>query len=307
MTWKKYVCTLLVVPLLSGTAAACTLFAATGSDWVEGGGTLIVKNRDWRPDWQEMRLVDNDTYRYYGIFAGDVEKSVLRAGINEKGLVVMSATASSIPTRDRRQMPQAKLSALRTMLGKCATVDEALSHSELFLGPKFLLLADAHKIAYLEVAPEGKYRIREVTNGPLAHTNHYLEPKLQWANYKSGTSSLTRYNRITELLDSGKQPYTLDDFVTYSQDQHDGPDNSIWRTGSNPKGGQTVATLAVRLQENQLPQLYLKIRTAPDKQGQEEIRMLSGEDMFPPKTPPPQPTLWESLWQTLKMWWKSLW
>lgn len=40
--------------LLPWQAKACTLFAAQGSA-VEGGGAIIVKNRDEHPMYQEMR------------------------------------------------------------------------------------------------------------------------------------------------------------------------------------------------------------------------------------------------------------
>lgn len=280
MNWKKYLCTLTVATLLAGTASACTLFAATGSEWVKGGGTLITKNRDWRPEWQDMRVVTNAKYQYYGMFAGSQNKRFLRGGVNEKGLAAFSASASTIPKKVRSQMPRAKKSILKVMLGECASVDEALSHTELFLGPRYILLGDAHKIAYVEIAPDGKYSVRVSELGDLAHTNHYLQPDLLWANRKIGISSQTRYNRITELLNNGKQPYGLDDFIAFSQDQHDGLDNSIWRRGSRPDRAQSLGTMSVLLQEGKSPQIYVKIRQAPDEKDKEKIIRLSGSDLF---------------------------
>ena len=60
---------LLSLPALP--AAACTLYAAAGRDDVQGGGTILVKNRDWRPQHQEVRLVDEGGWRFYGLFAGN--------------------------------------------------------------------------------------------------------------------------------------------------------------------------------------------------------------------------------------------
>ena len=307
MDIKKGLVLAALATLITGSATACTLFSATGSDYVKGGGSLIVKNRDWRPEWQEMRLVEGEKYRYYGIFTGDMENFVLRGGVNEKGLAVVVASASTIPLQDRKKMAHAKAGALKTMLGECASVDEALSHTELFLGPKFLMLADAKSIAYVEIANDGKYEIRRETTGTLVHTNHYVEPDLLWANIKAGASSHTRYDRITELLRDGNLPYSLDDFITFSQDQHDGPARSIWRRGISPTGEQTLATLAIYIPEGKAPQVYVKIRQAPDEQDQEKVLRLDGADLFPQKEKPPQPSAIEQMLTALSQWWHKLW
>lgn len=261
-------------------ASACTLFAANGPDWVQGGGTLIAKNRDWKPEWQEMRLNEQGTYRFYGIYTGDAQRMQLRGGVNEKGLAVLSASASAIPKRERMSMPQAAHSALRTLLSDCASVDEALCHTELWLGPKFLLLADADKIACIEIAPEGVYRLQVLANAPLVHTNHYLEPDLIGANERIGPSSAARYARMSALLQDGPLPYELQDFIRFSQDQADGPDNSIWRTGSRTGSEQTLASLVFHLQKGQTPEIYVKIRYAPDEQGQEDVFTIDGSQLF---------------------------
>ncbi len=265
---------------MGSPVAACTLFAANGTAWVQGGGSLIVKNRDWRPEGQEMRLVTNGKYKYYGLYAGGEGQRQLKGGVNERGLAVFSASASSIPAKERRAMPQAKKSALRTMLAECASVEEALAHTELYIGPKFLLLADAQKIAYVEIAPEGKYQIRIQENATLAHTNHYLETGLSDANERIGQSSRTRYTRIMELLQNGKQPYGLEDFIHFSEDRQAGPDDSIWRTGSRSGSEQTLATLAVHLQAGQAPEIYVKIRYVPEDQGKEDCFIIDGAELF---------------------------
>ena len=306
MKWQKIITLSTLFFVLAGTTYGCTLFSATGADWVQGGGTLIVKNRDWKPEWQEMRLIDKGTYRYYGLFSGDANKMKLRAGVNEKGLVVLTATAGSIPRATRQQMGHAKHSVLKVLLSQCATVDEALSHTDLFEGPKFLMIGDAHQIAYVEIGDNGTYQIKKVTNGYLAHTNHYIEPALQSANMKIGPSSQARYNRINELLRTGTAPYQLSNFIAFSQDQHDGLDNSIWRRGSLPDKTQTLATFAVYVKDGQAPQIYVKLRHAPDGQDKEEILNLSGTELFPERTPKPAPSFFESLISRILNWWKSL-
>lgn len=259
---------------------ACTLFAAQGDAWVQGGGSLIVKNRDWRPEWQEVRLVRSHTYAYYGIFGGEDKHLQLKGGVNEKGLAVFSASASSIPKAERLADDAPRMATLSGLLGECASVEEALQQTELFSGAKFLLLADASEIAYVEIAPGGRYAVQKTSNGPLWHTNHYLLPELVTSNVNIGMSSRMRYARIGALLTDGVKPYTLDDFVTFSQDETAGPDNSIWRTGSRADGPQTLATMAVWLPPSGSPEIYVKIRYAPDEAGQEDVFTLDGAELF---------------------------
>ena len=91
--------------LLPWQAKACTLFAAQGSA-VEGGGAIIVKNRDEHPMYQEMRYHQGHVYRYYGIYGGNEDHMSLTGGVNEAGFAVFSAVAEPIP-KDVRLPPTA--------------------------------------------------------------------------------------------------------------------------------------------------------------------------------------------------------
>jgi hypothetical protein len=240
--------TILALLLLgaSEAALACTLFAAHGSR-VAGGGTLIVKVRDWTPGDRQVleRVTPPLGYVYYALVTEGEDPGV-KAGINERGLVVESATASSIP-KPERQEPGYTKGLLRKLLAKCATVDEVVAKSALFRGPRFLLVADATKVACIEVGPRGRVRVEVTRDGVTAHTNHYLAGALTGANQKDpGASSLSRFNRIQELLES-KAPHTLDGFLAFSRDRHAGPDLSIFRTGLKPTGTRTMSVWAVRL------------------------------------------------------------
>lgn len=275
-------CWILVFCTATESAAACTLFAANGANKVLGGGTLIAKNRDWHPQPQELRLVTSGKYRYYGLFAGDAGKRMqIKGGVNEKGLAVFSASASSIPKKERLQMPHASHGAMTTMLANCANVDEALQHVECFVGPKFLLLADASQAAWVEVGPEGHFSIKKQQNGTLVHTNHYLDTTMEQYNVSIGESSRMRYQRMTALLEQPAQPWKLEDFVQFSQDQAAGVDNSIWRSGSRLRGTQTLAVMAVLLQTGKSPRIYVKVRRQPMEKGLEDVYWLGGTELFP--------------------------
>jgi len=246
---------------LSNTVArACTLWAATGEEWVKGGGTLLVKNRDWRPDHrQELRLTTPASgFRYFGLYAVGNNSQGIKAGINEKGLVVVTATAGSIPEKERSAMKSAK-GVTTQLLSGCDSVAAALKKTKLFLGPQIIMMADRRQIAYVEVGPEGKFALKTRDQGILSHTNHYLEDGMLPFNKSIGESSRIRYGRIKQLLSETPHPFDMKQFIAFSQDQTAGPDNSILRTGSKPTLSRTVAVWVVALPPTGSPRLYLKI------------------------------------------------
>lgn len=254
---------LLAVLLISGSniqpAAACTLWAANGST-VESGGSLLVKNRDWAPDHrQEMQIiVPEQGYKYVGLFALDGEYSGLKAGINEKGLVIVSASASSIPMRERKVAPSTPR-LLHKLLANNTTVDEVIQKTGLFKGPRFLMVADKNKVASIEIGPGGAVSIVVKENSSIYHTNHYVTNEMQQYNKTIGTSSLIRYERIGGLLSSVKQPYDLDTFLAFSHDKNDGDDNSIFRVGSTERKPKTLAIWAAAVPQNKPPELFIEI------------------------------------------------
>ena len=237
----------LALALAPGPARACTLFAAQGSR-VAGGGTLMVKVRDWTPmDRQDLVLVrPGSGHAYFALNAEGADPG-LKAGINEKGLMLESATAGSIPRESRREAGRTR-GLLRKLLAGCASVDEVLARKALFRGPRFLLAGDATQVAAIEIGPGGQVRVDVTRNGVAAHTNHYLPGSLALANERSpGRSSLSRFARIQELL-GGPAPHTLEGFLGFARDQHAGPDLSIFRTGLAPQGTRTMSVWSVRLE-----------------------------------------------------------
>lgn len=255
--------------LAAPTALACTLWAAAG-DAVLGGGTIIVKNRDWTPGESQRIEIFRPAggYAYAALMAtreaqkntgGQVEIDRPVAGVNEKGLTVVSAAASSLPRRDR-QASTANHKLMAQILTLCGSVDEAMAlDRSRFRGPLFLMLADRDKIAIVEIGLEGMVAWRTQTNGVLYHTNHYLEPALQRFNRKLGESSTARYARIAHLLQTSPKPYTFDSLLAFTRDHADGPDDSILRTGSTPTSPQTVAVFAVSLPASGETEVYVRL------------------------------------------------
>lgn len=279
LSLKRIFIICLTTLLPASSALACTLFGAQGSR-VLGGGTLVVKNRDFRPEYQEMRLVQGSHYRFYGLYGGTEAKMGLKGGVNEAGLAVLSAAASCIPQKERKTMGR-NTGALGKLLGRYATVEEALASGIDLGGPKFLLLADATELAWVEVGDADRVTVRRVKNDTLAHTNFYLSPEFQELNLKPGVSARHRYARIQDLLESQKDPYGLDDLIRYSQDRTEGADNSIWRSGSRETGPQTLATFGVWLHAGARPDVFVKIRYSPEDSGKEDVYQMDGAHLFP--------------------------
>ncbi len=259
-------------------ALACTLWGAAGEK-VEGGGTLIAKNRDWEPTQvQEIkRIVPRDGFRYLGLYASDEEGTGLKAGINEKGLVVVTATASVVPD-ERRSNPQKKTISTAEILKTCTTVEEVTGQLDRFTHAAFYLVADKNKVAVIEVGPGGKATASITENGTIAQTNHYLNEQLRILNKKVSKSSRVRYDRIRELLSKDPDGLTLDDFVAFSEDKNAGPDNSICRTGGSPTRSRTLATWIIENPANGNPRLYLKV--ANPNEPQKTVRLSLDENFW---------------------------
>ena len=250
----------------AGAASACTVFAAAGPELVPSGGTLVGKVRDERPAKQIVKTVaSGDGYAFVGLFVGDNER--YNMGVNEKGLVVFRTTAGSIPKKVRsrsvRYKSPAGLSGHEQIIRHCATVEEALK-SGVFLEPTNYVIADRKKIAYVEVLPDGTHASRVYDRGRFAHTNHYLMPEHQAGNVKIGESSRIRYERITTLMDEQAKPYSMEDFIAWTKDRHDGPDNSIERIGVPGKSSSTtLSAMVVHIPPEGDPEIYLRWRENP--------------------------------------------
>ena len=260
--------------LLTAPVEACTLFAANGSV-VDDGGTLLVKNRDWEPNQhQVIKFVPaKDGYSYFGLYA-EGPAAGMKAGINEKGLTVVSATAGSIPSKERKNMLN-KAGSLAKLLKECASVEEALTRTDLFLGPKILMLADKKSVATIEIGPEGKFSIEQKENDYICHTNHYVAEDMLNFNKKIGQSSQKRYERICQLLDDASSPFSLDVFLNFSNDRNDGPDNSIFRLGSNPANTRTMAVWAVKIPLDSSPEVYVRILNP--NEDEKIIKIVAGD------------------------------
>ena len=265
---SKFLLNLVAWLLLSMTlppAQACTLFAALGSS-VQGGGAILAKNRDRCPLASALKVfVPKAGYRHLGLVSLDSPNAPAVAGINEKGLVVVDASPSSLALKEE---DYSAIPLTQALLTRCASVEEVLAQKELLCAsyPVFEMVADRHQVALIEVAPGGQVSIQVSDQGTLCHTNHYLSSQLLWANQTAHHSSKVRFRRINRLLDRQRGPFTFADFLVFSQDRHAGPDNSINRLGGTPRKTRTLATFVVQLSDD-APHVFVRISNTgePDK------------------------------------------
>ncbi|MCE1188651.1 MAG: C45 family peptidase [Ignavibacteria bacterium] len=240
------------------TALGCTLWSSAGTS-VTGGGTLIAKNRDKKEfGFNSLRIYHpKHGLRYLAMFAQG-EKGGVKGGINEKHFAVFTASAGSVSADDSEsELP----GSLRKMLSTASSVADIYNAPEKYLNvkPQFFMLADAFEIAWIEIGPDGQFRIEKKSNGSLWHTNHYVADDFRFYNNKISRSSETRYNRIAELLGS-HEVLSLQDYIAFSDDRIAGPDDSICRTGSKPQKARTLMTVCIHITATSAPELYVKTR-----------------------------------------------
>lgn len=266
-TQRAVVCCLAALTLPSGGKLnACTLWGAAGTN--AAGGTIISKNRDWKPDHTQVLKMHRSGkgYAYFGLYAVDGTEPGIKEGVNEKGLTVMTASASSIPKSARDNQP-GKHGVISRLLSGCANCDEVLAKQDVIFSDArtmFVMISDRKKIVMVEVGLEGKYVLKTIENGPVVHTNHFLEKKLAEFNIKIGSSSAARLDRITHLMKAPSKACTTESFAAISRDQHDGPDNSLWRIGKNER---TMASWIIETPARGAPKLRVVIAN-PGEQEQ---------------------------------------
>lgn len=272
------ICLSLCLTILPLSAQSCTLYAATGQDYVAGGGTLVAKNRDYKAlGSQTLEQVNpSQGYRYYKL-TGVIHNNdrITVCGINEQGLYVGNSVAGGVDQELKNEAyyfrDNDNLNLTEHLLCYYATVDEALAREDIFKGVSNLILADRTKIAIVELLPDGTHSIQTTQNGILYHTNHYVTPEGSTFNKKIGLSSSRRYYRIGELLNNSTKPLCLQDFIKFSEDQAFDRDTSIYRLGRTPQSIQTLAVFIAHIPPAGSPDLYIKYRVHPNEQGQEKI------------------------------------
>ncbi len=181
----------------------CSHFAALPS-LTEDGHLLVGRNYDFNPEMSDLRLV---TVRIAGrpVHTGFSEVLFGRDdGINEHGLcATMSAGAPMAPTEPGGCMFWA---VIRTVLDRCATVDEAIELIQTIpISFNFnLLLADRTGQAALMEIASSRRGVKRIGPGTpdqfLVVTNHYNLPEMKPYDLGRMWNSLLRYRAVQSRL-----------------------------------------------------------------------------------------------------------
>ncbi|MBP1750111.1 MAG: peptidase acyl-coenzyme A:6-aminopenicillanic acid acyl-transferase [Deltaproteobacteria bacterium] len=245
---------------------ACTLWASAG-DVVAGGGVIIAKNRDNSSSLHsKIGLVFPEKgYRFLGILDTEANGYVV-AAVNEKGLVVVNASANSV-RRSKRHV--ATEDVTQRVLEKFDSVDSLAREKGFFrkTHPAIYLIADSSKIMSVEVAPGGNTAIKVKDNGSVAFTNHYTAENLSHSNERVSRESLMRLKRINQLIGGLERAHTLDDFISISRDRNSGGPGAVMRDPRQGSVIRTLATFVIRLEHGSAPTVYTQIfneGTAPE-------------------------------------------
>jgi hypothetical protein len=233
---------------------ASTLFGAIGSN-VEGGGVLIGKTRD-RVENLEQAFIEVSPkvgYRYRGISTQG--KSVVTSGINEKGLVVVSAAASNF----KKEGPMTTVGKILSKVSSVDGVIEMVKRGEI-QGPISYLVGDRSMIAIVEVIDGRQNAFLARQDGLLSHTNHFILKETKLLNPKMGVSSQTRLNRIEKVLSD--KPFTKEKFVAFTKDHTNGPgNNSICRhdSGGTRSSERTLSAAVFYLPKEGAPEIWVAL------------------------------------------------
>ncbi len=240
-------------------ASACTLWAAAGVA-VRDGGVLVAKNRDERPDHrQELALLrPPEGYAAVALRAVGGSSPGIKAGLNERGLVIVSAAAGQVAA-DLRRSPSPEPGLMGRLLARCAGIDEVLREIDRFRRPIFYLMGDRAGIAALEVAPDGRRAVERVSSGTLHQTNHYRRLAPEGPLRPPAAGSLAREARIASFLAQGTPPWSMEDFQRLSEDRGAGADHSLWRTGRTAGAVRTLATWIARIPPRGDPELIVRL------------------------------------------------
>lgn len=226
----------------------CTCVAVR-DDHTTDGHVLLAHNEDWNSvDRDNVYLVHaepNDGPPFIGMTYGPLAVNI---GLNAEGIGI--AINSVYPTDGRVGVPRTLCS--RAVL-KARTIGAAIRACvpKLRAGGYSYLLADPNGELYSVETSATAHDIAYGEEGWLAHTNHYLSPKMQ-AQEEPGpySSSHVRLNRARRLLKTRLGEVTVESLQDLLRDHVNWPDSiCMHEDPADPphERGQTLVSLVMDL------------------------------------------------------------
>jgi isopenicillin-N N-acyltransferase like protein len=201
----------------------CTCVAVR-SEHTANGHVLLAHNEDWssvdRDNVYLVRARPDDGPAFIGLTYGPL---LVNIGLNAEGIGV--AINSIYPTDGRVGVPRVLCS--RAVLN-ATTIGKAIRACvpKLRAGGYNYLLADRHGELYSVETSATTHQILYGEEGWLAHTNHYLSPKMQTLE-EPGTyaSSNVRLHRARRLLKTQLGAVSVEDLQALLRDHVNYPDS----------------------------------------------------------------------------------
>ena len=236
----------LILTSIAAVSSASTFWSVRGPDSGENGQTILAYVRDDLAGEQTLATITEDgSIPFKGLYVGKTHR--FEAGINQKGLFVGQISAASVTRDERLTLFAKRFKSAEGWFGgewlvrNCSSVSQALGQHRVFSGyPMIYVLADKHETAVVECLPNGRYKIQRIDTGTVTHTNHFILPEALSSNEKVPESSAARLARIDSLLKTQPKPFRLGQFLAFATNTDQGPDLSLFRTGSKPRSPKTT-------------------------------------------------------------------
>ncbi len=226
----------------------CTSLAAAG-EWTLDGHVLVGHNEDWSPEDEGtvylVRAKPTGEPAYLALTYGGLIPNI---GFNEAGLA--QCCDSVYPDDSRLGVP--RIFVARAVLA-CRTLSEALSAAVLdkrAAGYNHLIAHESGEIYNLEASAK-RFAVQYSEDGLLAHTNHYLDPRLKEveAAPESLLRSHVRLNRVNRLQRT-LAPHSTETFTQILSDHVNRPRSICCHDTENPvaiERSKTIASVMIDL------------------------------------------------------------
>ena len=270
--YNKCLLVLFVIYLVAYQASslACTSWATLSNT---GQSIFMAKNRDRTFKYpQSLRMFRGEKHDFFALTedrptANGEQQHLVKAGINDRGLAVVSLGAATLPESERRGSVR---SVMAEILFSYETVAEVLQHAnEIFpkSKPKFYGLVDRARFVYVEVGKDGEFKVLESPNSPLFHTNHFLSPELAKFNVRPYPSSTIRLQTVKELMERAAGGFDFEKFISIRLNRDhcsDNSDNCIFRIKSaSSESIQTIASWIIEIPKSGPPHLVVYLLKDP--------------------------------------------
>lgn len=236
----------LVLTSVATVSLASTFWSVRGPDSGENGQTMLAYVRDDLAGEQTLAAVTEEgSIPFKGLYVGKTHR--FEAGLNQKGLFVGQISAASVPRDERLTLFAKRLKSAEGWFGgewlvrNCSSVSQALEQHRIFTGyPMIYVLADKNETAVVECLPNGRFVVRRTDAGAITHTNHFIFTDATQSNRTVPASSSARLVQINKLLATQPKPFALGQFLSFATNADEGPDLSLFRTGSKPRSPKTT-------------------------------------------------------------------